>query len=180
MLLPDVTFESGAPSISFEVREVRRAAIKGRNDFFVSSSLSEGLREPSGIFFIGDPPRTGSDMADGSSVGRCFPGANCVALPNEFIGACCCGLGRSKLLLLCIASGLLVSSVLLPAPRMTTGASLSRKKSSISALVVLVTLLLRLDGVRSKLSAVVPALADRPILSPLAELPLRPLKAYLP
>lgn len=89
-------------------------------------------------------------------------------------------MSRSRLLLLCIGSGLLESSVLLPVPRMTTGASLSRKKSSISVLVVLVMLLLRLDGVHSKLSVVVPALADRPMLVPLAELPLRPLSAYLP
>jgi hypothetical protein len=42
---------------------------------------------------------------------------------------------------------------------------------------VLVTLLLRVDGVRSKLSVVVAALADRPTLVVLAVLPLRPRSA---
>ena len=55
-----------------------------------------------------------------------------------------------------------------------------RKKSSTSPLVVLVILLLRVEGVLSKLSEVVPALADRPMLLVLTELPLRPLTAYLP
>jgi hypothetical protein len=79
-----------------------------------------------------------------------------------------------------MGSGLRESSVLLPVPRMTLGASLLRRKSSISVLAVLVMLLLRVDGVRSRLSDVVPALADRPILAALTELPLRPLTAYLP
>jgi hypothetical protein len=47
-------------------------------------------------------------------------------------------------------------------------------------LLVLVMLLLRVDGVRSKLSDVVPALADRPMLAALIELPLLPLAEYLP
>jgi hypothetical protein len=89
-------------------------------------------------------------------------------------------LDKSKLLPLYIGSGLLESSVLLPVPRITTGLSLSRKKSSISVLVVLVMLLFLLDGVRFKLSVVVPALADLPMLPPLAVLPLRPRTAYLP
>jgi hypothetical protein len=63
---------------------------------------------------------------------------------------------------------------------MTLGASRFRKKSSISVLDVLVMLLLRVDGVWSRLSEVVPALADRPMLVPLAELPLLPLAAYFP
>ena len=86
----------------------------------------------------------------------------------------------SRLLLDCIGSGLLESSELVPVPRITTGARRLRKKSSISPLVVLVILLLRVDGVLSKLSEVVPALADRPMLLVLTELPLRPLTAYLP
>lgn len=49
-----------------------------------------------------------------------------------------------------------------------------------SVLVVLVMLLLRVEGVRSRLSVVVPALADRPMLLALMELPLRPLTEYLP
>lgn len=77
-------------------------------------------------------------------------------------------------------SGLRDSSVLLPVPRIATGLSRSRKKSSISPLVVLVMLLFRLEGVWFKLSVVVPALADRPMLFALTELPLRPLSAYLP
>jgi hypothetical protein len=86
----------------------------------------------------------------------------------------------SRLLLLCIGSGLRESSELLPVPRRTTGLSRLKKKSSTSPLVVLVMLLLRVEGVLSKLSEVVPALADRPILLVLTELPLRPLTAYLP
>ena len=86
----------------------------------------------------------------------------------------------SRLLVVCKRSGLLVNSVLLPLPRMTTGLSLSRKKSSISVLVVLVTLLLRVDGVWFKLSLVVAALGDFPMLDPLAVLPLRTLTAYRP
>jgi hypothetical protein len=46
-----------------------------------------------------------------------------------------------------------------------------------SVLVVLVMLLLRVDGVASRLSDVVPALADRPML---IELPLLPLAEYFP
>lgn len=181
MALPDdETLVRVAPSSSLEERDVRLVARDGRKDLFVSSSLSEGLRDPIGIFFIGDGPRTGSDMAEGKSVGRfrSTPGL------EEVVGGCptfsFLGLEISKLLVLCIGSGLLDSSVLLPVPRITTGASLSRKKSSISVLVVLVTLLLRLDGVRSKLSVVVPALADRPMLVVLTVLPLRPRTAYLP
>jgi hypothetical protein len=49
-----------------------------------------------------------------------------------------------------------------------------------SVLVVLVMLLLRVEGVRSRLSEVVPALADRPMLLALMELPLRPLTEYFP
>ena len=89
-------------------------------------------------------------------------------------------LGISRLLVLCNGSGLLVSSALLPVPRMTTGLSLSRKKSSMSVLEVLVTLLLRVDGVWFKLSVVVAALGDLPMLEPLAMLPLRALTAYRP
>lgn len=87
---------------------------------------------------------------------------------------------RSRLLLLSIGSGLRVNSVLLPVPLMTLGASLLRKKSSISVLVVLVKLLLRLDGVQIRLSDVVPALAERPILAALVEPLLRSRGACFP
>jgi hypothetical protein len=170
---------SGAPSIALEARDVRRVAKEGKNDLFVSSSLSDGLRELKGVLFIGDMPRTGSDMAEGSSVGRLLSKAARVELFWPFCPSPSAPL-TSKLLPLAIGSGLLDNSALLPAPRIVMGASLSRKKSSTSVLVALVTLLLRLEEVRFKLSAVVPALADFPILSPLTELPLLPRTAYLP
>jgi hypothetical protein len=66
-----------------------------------------------------------------------------VVLPIVCVGR----LDTSRLLLLFIGSGLRVSSELLPAPRRITGVSLLRKKSSISPLVVLVILLLRVEGV---------------------------------
>jgi hypothetical protein len=62
-------------STILEIREVRLEASDGMKDLLESSSLSEGRREPSDDFFIGDMPRTGSDMAEGRSVGRLFPSA---------------------------------------------------------------------------------------------------------
>jgi hypothetical protein len=49
------------------MREVRLAAIVGRNDFFVSSSLSDGRRI---IFLAGDPLRMVFGMAEGNNFGR--------------------------------------------------------------------------------------------------------------
>jgi hypothetical protein len=43
-----------APSVALIARDVRLDASAGRKDFFESSSLSEGLRRPSGVFFRGD------------------------------------------------------------------------------------------------------------------------------
>lgn len=169
----EATFVRGAPSIDLEARDVRRVVKDGKNDLFESSSLSEGLREPTGFLFIGDIPRTESDMAEGSSVGFLLSEIDVVELCATF--GCSLDAAISKLLLLSIGPGLLDNSALLPVPRIVTGVSLSRKKSSTSVLVALVTLLLRLDvAVRFKLSVVVPALADLPILLPLSELPLRP------
>ena len=167
------------PSINFDEREDRLVA-EAMKDFFVSSSLSDGLRRPKGSLFMGESPRTGSDMADGSSVGcSCSRVDFGLIAVFDFISSP--GTAATlRLLPLRIGSGLLVNSVLLPVPRMATGASLSRKKSSISVLDVLVMLLFRLEGVRFKLSVVVPALGDRPILPPLIVLPLRPRTAYLP
>lgn len=185
VLMGEGTFASAPPSILSDLREVLLAASDGRKERFPSSSLSDGLRGPSAILFLGDPLRTGSDMADGSNVS--LPSS----MPVRDDWPCFCPFGailisvlgrsqtKSRLLPLRIGSGLLESSEL-PVPRMTTGVSLSRKKSSISALVVLVILLLRLEGVRFRLSLAVPPLAERPILPPLVELPLRPLTAYLP
>lgn len=160
-------------------RDVRRDASAGRNDFFESSSLSDGLRRPSGVFFSGDRPRMVSGIAEGSSVGL-FSIADCDVLLLVFLSSLPDLADTSRLLLLCMGSGLRDSSVLLPVPRITLGASRLRKKSSMSVLLVLVMLLLRVDGVRSKLSDVVPALADRPMLAALIELPLRPRAEYLP
>jgi hypothetical protein len=154
-------------------RDVRLETSAGRKDLFASSSLSEGLRRPKGIFLSGERPRDVSGMAEGNKVGLFPIGARDVSL----LVLC---RDTSRLLLLCIGSGLRESSVLLPVPRMTLGASRLRKKSSMSVLAVLVILLLRVDGVRSRLSDVVPALADRPILAALIELPLRPLVEYFP
>jgi len=60
-----------------KARDVRFEAMAGRNDLFVSSSLSEGLRSPRVIFFMGDPLRTLSGIADGNSVGRFFSNTDC-------------------------------------------------------------------------------------------------------
>jgi hypothetical protein len=155
------------------VRDVRFEASAGRKDLFESSSLSEGLRRPKGIFLSGERPRDVSGIAEGNNVGFFPIGTRDVSL----LVLC---RDMSRLLLLCMGSGLRESSVLLPVPRMTLGANRLRKKSSISVLAVLVMLLLRVDGVRSRLSDVVPALADRPILAALIELPLRPLVEYFP
>jgi hypothetical protein len=117
-------------------------------------------------------------IAEGNSFGRglLFVGS-AVTLHVLPIGSA--RVEMSRLLLLFIGSGLRLSSELLPAPRKITGVSLFRKNSSISPLVVLVMLLLRVDGVWVKLSEVVPALADRPMLAPI-ELLLLPLDACLP
>ena len=164
------------PSAGFTVREVRLDARVGRNDLFVSSSLSDGLRI---VFLAGDPLRTVFGIAEGSNLGRILSLAGSavtlVMLPNGSLVR----VEISRLLLLFIGSGLRVSSELLPAPRKITGLNLFRKKSSISPLVVLVILLLRVEGVCVKLSDVVPALADRPMLAPI-ELLLLPLDACLP
>lgn len=114
-------------------------------------------------------------IAEGNSFGRglLFVGS-AVTLLVLPIGSA--RVEMSRLLLLFIGSGLRLSSELLPAPRKITGVSLFRKNSSISPLVVLVMLLLRVDGVWVKLSEVVPALADRPMLAPI-ELLLLPLDA---
>lgn len=161
-------------------RDVLFEFASGRDGFFASSSLSEGFRSPIAIFFIGDTPRIVFGIAEGSSVGLFFSSADCDILPSICVVFVGCLMDTSRLLLLCIGSGLRESSVLLPVPRITTGASRFRKKSSMSPLVVLVMLLLRVEGVLSKLSLVVPALAERPILLVLIELPLRPLPAYRP
>jgi hypothetical protein len=160
-------------------RDVRRVASAGRKERFDSSSLSEGLRRPRDIFFIGDPLRAVSGIADGNSVGL-FSVADWEVLLLVFFNSWPNLDDTSRLLLLCIGSGLRESSVLLPVPRITLGASRLRKKSSMSVLVVLVILLLRVDGVLSRLSDVVPALADRPMLPALTELPLLPLVEYFP
>lgn len=152
-------------SAGFATREVRLDDRAGRNDCFESSSLSESFRD----FFIGDFARAAFGIADGNRVGFALARTGCavmlVELPMPYLGRPV----RSRLLLLSMGSGLRVNSVLLPAPLMILGASLLRKKSSISVLVVLVKLLLRLDGVQTKLSDVVPALAERPILPALIE-----------
>lgn len=168
------------PCAVCKARDVRFEVSAGKKDLFESSSLSEGLRSPMVIFFIGDPPRMVSGIADGNSVGRFFSIAVCDMLFVVFFSSAPGRTETSRLLVLCMGSGLRENSELLPVPRITTGASRLTKKSSISALVVLVILLLRVEGVWSKLSDVVPALADRPMLVPLAELPLRPLTAYFP
>jgi hypothetical protein len=105
-----------------------------------------------------------------------FSRADCEELLLDFFMTWPGFVETSRLLLLCMGSGLRDNSVLLP-PRMTLGASRLRKKSSMSVLVVLVMLLLRVDGVASRLSDVVPALAERPML---IELPLLPLAEYFP
>jgi hypothetical protein len=58
-----------APSTYCDLRELRRTAREGRKERLVSSSLTEGLRVVIGGLFIGDPVRTGSDIAEGSKVG---------------------------------------------------------------------------------------------------------------
>jgi hypothetical protein len=157
-------WEGAALSAGFATREVRLDDSVGRNDCFESSSLSENIRD----FFMGDFVRVAFGIADGSKLGFALLRTGCavmlVVLPMAYWRPV-----RSRLLLLSIGSGLLVSSVLLPAPLMIFGASLLRKKSSISVLVVLVKLLLRLDGVQTRLSDVFPALAERPMLAVLTE-----------
>jgi hypothetical protein len=64
-----------AASKTLDIRDVRREAIDGIIDLLESSSLSEGRREPSDGFFIGDIPRTGSDMAEGKRIGRVLSSA---------------------------------------------------------------------------------------------------------
>jgi hypothetical protein len=87
-----------------------------------------------------------SGIADGNNDGL-FSLIGCEVLLFVFFSSLPDLEDTSRLLLLCIGSGLRESSVLLPVPRMTLGAKRLRKKSSISALVVLVMLLLRVDGV---------------------------------
>ena len=79
-----------------------------------------------------------------------------------------------------LSIALLRFSITVPPPPMTTGASLSRKKSSISGSPLLVTLLLRLEAVRAALPEVSLALVDLARLPLVLALPLRPLRAYLP
>lgn len=132
------------PSTGFAARDVRLDASVGRNDLFVSSSLSDGRREG---FFVGDTLRVVFGIADGKSLGLALPLTGSADMLLEFPIGSFARLEISRLLLLFIGSGLLVSSDPLPAPRRMTGVSLFRKKSSISPLVVLVMLLLRVDGV---------------------------------
>jgi hypothetical protein len=164
------------PSVGFTVREVRLDANVGRNDFFESSSLSDGLLR---IFFAGDELRVVFGIAEGSSLGRVYSMAGSAVTLVVFPMGCLVRCETSRLVLLLIGSGLRVSSVLLPAPRNITGLSLLRKKSSISPLAMLVMLLLRVEGVWVKLSDVVPALAERPMLAPI-ELLLLPRDACRP
>jgi hypothetical protein len=145
-LLLDVAGGTLVPSDVLIARDVRLDASAGRNDLFESSSLSDGLRRPKGIFFNGDPPRIVSGMAEGRSFGL-FSTTGCDVLLLVFFSSCPDLDDTSRLLLLCMGSGLRESSVLLPVPRMTLGASRFKKKSSMSALVVLVMLLLRVEGV---------------------------------
>jgi hypothetical protein len=135
-----------APSDALIARDVRLEASAGRKDLFESSSLSEGRRRPSCVFFSGDRPRIVSGIAEGSNVGL-FSRAVCDVLLLVFFRSRLGLVDTSRLLLLCMGSGLRDNSVLLPVPRITLGASRLRKKSSMSVLVVLVMLLLRVDGV---------------------------------
>ncbi len=66
---------------SLEVRETRLDVEDGRNDLLESSSLSEGRRLPRVIFFIGEPPRRVSGIAEGSRVG--------LVPPSESVKCCC-------------------------------------------------------------------------------------------
>lgn len=162
-------------SAGFTAREVRLDARVGKNDLFDSSSLSDGLLS---AFFAGDPLRAVFGITEGKSFGRLTSTGSAVTLVVLPMG-CFIRCETLRLVLLLIGSGLRVSSELLPAPRRITGLSLLRKKSSISPLVVLVMLLLRVEGVCVKLSDVVPALAERPMLAPI-ELLLRPRDACRP
>jgi hypothetical protein len=99
----------------------------GRNDLLTSSSLSDGLRNPVTSFFIGDPPRELSGIAEGNNVGRVLLSADCDVLLEAFFDSSLWSTDTSRLLLLCIGSGLRDSSELLPVPRITTGASRLRK-----------------------------------------------------
>lgn len=164
------------PPEGVTVRDVRRAVKVGKTDRFESSSLSEGLV---GTAFAGNPPRVVFGIAEGKSLGRDLSSADSAVMLVVLPIGCFIRCETSRLVLLLIGSGLRVNSELLPAPRNITGLSLLRKKSSISPLVVLVMLLLRVEGVWVKLSDVVPALAERPILAPI-ELLLLPLDACLP
>lgn len=133
------------PSIGSTVRDVRRAAKVGRNDLFESSSPSEDLLD---TVFAGNPPRVVFGIAEGKSLGRDLLSAgSAVMLVVLPIGCLKIRCEISRLVLLLMGSGLRVNSELLPAPRSITGLSLLRKKSSISPLVVLVMLLLRVEGV---------------------------------
>lgn len=118
---------ASGPCAVCKARDVLFDANPGRNDLLVSSSLSDGLRSPSVIFFIGDPPRRLSGIAEGSSVGRFFSSVDCVVLFVVFFESGPWFRVTSRLLLLCIGSGLRDNSELLPVPRMTTGASRLRK-----------------------------------------------------
>jgi hypothetical protein len=145
-LLVDAAAGALAPSDVLIARDVRLDASAGRKDRFESSSLSDGLRRPKGIFFKGDPPRMVSGIAEGRSFGLVST-TGCEVLLLVFFRSWPDLEDTSRLLLLCIGSGLRDSSVLLPVPRITLGASRLRKKSSMSVLVVLVMLLLRVEGV---------------------------------
>lgn len=164
------------PSVGLIVREVRFDANVGRNDLFESSSLSDGLLR---TLFADDALRAVFGIAEGKSLGRVLSLVGSAVTLVVFPIGCLIRCETSRLALLLIGSGLRVNSELLPAPRNITGLSLLRKKSSISPLVVLVMLLLRVEGVWVKLSDVVPALAERPMLAPI-ELLLLPLEACRP
>jgi hypothetical protein len=103
------------------VREVRLEAKAGKKDLFDSSSLSEGRRRPSVVFFMGETPRTVSGIAEGNKVGLLVI-RDCEGLLDVLFDSCADRSETSRLLLLCIGSGLRDNSELLPAPRITTGA----------------------------------------------------------
>jgi hypothetical protein len=67
--------------------DVRLDASAGRNDLFESSSLSDGLRRPKGIFLNGEPPRTVSGIAEGSKIGLLSVEGGAAVLLTCFIKA---------------------------------------------------------------------------------------------
>lgn len=122
-----------------------RVALAAR---FRSSSLSDGLLIPRPNRFFGEATR--SVMADGRRVGLFSTSDKASELATLDAG-CRSGLrasrAESKLFELRKSSGLLHRSPALPLPRMMTGVRRSRKYSSTSVPELLVTLLLRLEGV---------------------------------